>query len=105
MEHLLVLLIENENFLLFGIIINFFATFGFGIYKSINLNAEESLYLMENYPVKTNFFKLLLYWFVPYLGYFSALKETWILQNYIKNGKTTFDFIEDKLKAEIEKDR
>ena len=105
MERLLVLLVENENFLLFGIVVNFVATFGFGLYKSMSLEPEESLYLIENYPVKTNFTKLLFYWFIPYLGYCLALKETCILQNYIKNGKTTFDFLEDKLKAETKKNQ
>jgi len=92
---------QNENIILFGILLNLFATIGFGIYKSFNLNSEQMEYLMQKYPVKNSTIKLAIYWFIPYLGYLLVLKDVILLQKYIKNGYFVFDYLEDKLKQEI----
>jgi len=95
-------LLENESILLLGVMLNILGTLGLGIYKSANLNPKQIRYLMETYPVKKNPLKLFVYWFMPYWGYVMALKEAYMIQRYLRHGKAVFDYVEDKLKNEIQ---
>jgi hypothetical protein len=93
-------LAEYHNLVLFGILLNFISTIGFGIYKSFNLNQEQILNLMDQYPVKSNTVRMLAMWLIPFLGYFTVLRDILLVQRYFKHGKNVYDFIEDKLKKE-----
>jgi len=101
MNELIDLMNQNENVILFGVLLNLVSTIGFGIYKSFNLNSEQMEYLMEKYPVRNSAIKLAAYWFIPYLGYFLVFKDVLLLQKYLKHEYSVFDYIEDKLKKEI----
>ena len=101
MNEIINLMNQNENLMLFGVLLNLMSTIGFGIYKSFNLNSEQMEYLMEKYPVKNSAIKLAAYWFMPYLGYFLVLKDVLLLQKYLKHEYSVFDYIEDKLKKEV----
>jgi len=101
MNEIINLMNQNENLMLFGVLLNLMSTIGFGIYKSFNLNSEQMEYLMEKYPVRNSAIKLAIYWFVPYLGYFLVFKDILLLQKYIRHEYSVFDYIEDKLKKEV----
>ncbi len=90
-----------QEMILFGVLINFIFTIGFGIYKSFNLNQKQIMYLLEKYPIKNNTLRIASMWFIPYLGYLFVLKDVWLVQNYLKNDLTVFDYVEDKLKREF----
>ena len=90
-----------DAILLFGVVMNFLLTFAFGIYKSLNLNYEQTVQLMEKYPVKTNNIKLLTLWFVPWVGSLYVFWELGRLQRYLNAGFTVYDYIEEKLKKQM----
>ncbi len=92
---------EFQDAILFGVLLNFVATVGFGIYKSFNLNSKQMEYLMDTYHVKNSTLKAIFYWFVPYMGYILVLKDVLSLQRYLKHGFSVFDYVEDKLKREM----
>jgi len=89
-----------QEIILFGVLLNFVFTVGFGIYKSFNLNSKQMEYLMDKYKVKDNTVKIIFYWFVPFMGYLLVLKDVLKLQRYLKHGFSVFDYVEDKLKRE-----
>ena len=92
---------EYQEVVLFGILINFIFTIGFGVYKSMNLDQKQMMYLMDKYPIKNNTLRIASLWFVPYLGYIHVLKDVWLVQTYLKNNQSVFDYVEDKLKKEL----
>ena len=92
---------EYQEVILFGVLLNFVATVGFGVYKSFHLNSEQMEYLMDKYHVKNSTLKVIFYWFVPFMGYLLVLKDVVMLQRYLKHGFSVFDYVEDKLKREM----
>jgi len=92
---------EYQEVILFGVLLNFVATVGFGVYKSLHLNSEQMEYLMDKYHVKNSTLKIIFYWFVPFMGYLLVLKDVVMLQRYLKHGFSVFDYVEDKLKREM----
>lgn len=103
MEDLLLLLTGNIDVIVFGICMNILLTFGFGIYKTFNLNYEQTVVLMDKYPVKTKTFKLLILWFLPWFGVGYIFYELITVQRYINNGLRVYDYLEHKLQREFEK--
>lgn len=91
---------EYKNIIMFGILMNLIFTVGFGIYKSMNLDSKQMSYLMDKYKTKNNPVKILAYWFLPFFGYAMVLKDILLLQKYLKNGFSVFDYVEDRLKKE-----
>ena len=90
-----------EGVLLFGVIMNFLLTFAFGIYKSLNLNYEQTVRLMEKYPVKSNNTKLMMLWFLPWVGVAYVFLELSRLQKYLNRGQTVYEYIEKKLQEQM----
>ena len=105
MEDIALLITENQNILLFGILINLISTLGFGFYKSLQLNSKQIDYLMQTYKAKDDLTKLLMYWFIPYYGYSMVFKDVILLQRYFNKGFTVFDYVEDKLKQQSAKSK
>ena len=60
----------------------------------------QQVYLVQTYPSKTNIIKILSFWFVPYLGFLFVFKDVLALQRYLNGGRTVFEYVEDRLKAE-----
>ena len=87
-----------KGWLLFGVVLNFTFTIGYGVYKSLNLSYEDTLYLMQKYPMQDNTVKLLFIWAVPFLGFVYVLVDVVKLQLYLNHGKRVYDYIEDKLR-------
>lgn len=94
---------QYQELLLFGVVMNLVTTIGFGVYKSYNLKYEQMVYLVQTYPAKTNIVKILSFWFVPYMGFLFVFKDVLSLQNYLNGGRTVFEYVEDRLKAETAK--
>jgi hypothetical protein len=92
---------KYQELILFGVLLNFVATVGFGIYKSLHLDSKQMEYLMDRYHVKNSTLKIIFYWFVPFMGYLLVLKDVLMLQRYLKYGFSVFDYVEDKLKREM----
>ena len=86
-------IIEYQNYILFGILLNFIFTIWFGVYKSTQLKEEQMFSLMQKYEPKNDTLKIALYWFVPYYGYFQVLRDVILLQKYLKNGFSVYDYI------------
>ncbi|MCV6608652.1 MAG: hypothetical protein OIF32_10595 [Campylobacterales bacterium] len=103
MNELLLLVENNIAVLLFGIVMNLGLTFGFGIYKAMNLSYNQTVVLMDKYPVKTKSGKLVFLWVVPWLGVGYIFYELLIVQKYINNGLTVYDYIEHKLQREFKR--
>ncbi len=103
MEDLLFFFTENLDVVIFGICMNIALTFGFGFYKTLNLNYQQTVVLMDKYPVKTKTSKLLALWFLPWLGVGYIFYEVIILQKYINSGFKVYDYLEHKLQREFEK--
>lgn len=89
---------DYQHIILYGIIVNFIATLGYGVYKAINVDAEKILLLVEKYPPKDETLKLIILWFLPFLGFFYVLKEVWLLQRFLNHGFSITDYIEYRLK-------
>lgn len=103
MNEILLLVENNIAVLLFGIVMNLGLTFGFGIYKAMNLSYNQTVVLMDKYPVKTKSGKLVFLWVVPWLGVGYIFYELLIVQKYINNGLTVYDYIEHKLQREFKR--
>lgn len=89
------------SFLLFGIAMNLALTFGFGIFKVLNLSFEQTTQLMQSYPAKTNMFKLWFLWLVPWAGFVYIFYEIFILQRFINSGRGVYEYLEYKLQKEL----
>jgi hypothetical protein len=103
MEEILILLESNISVILFGIVMNLGLTFGFGIYKAMNLSYNQTVVLMDKYPVKTKSGKLVVLWVVPWLGVGYIFYELITVQKYLNNGLTVYDYIEHKLQRELQR--
>ena len=103
MEEILLLVENNIAVLLFGIVMNLGLTFGFGIYKAMNLSYNQTVVLMDKYPVKTKSGKLVVLWVVPWLGVGYIFYELLIVQRYLNNGMSVYDYIEHKLQREFKR--
>lgn len=88
----------------FGILLNFAMFFGFAIYKAMNLNHAQVVDLIAKYPVKTNYLKVAVLLFVPYLGTAYIFKELMALQYQISSGNGVYEYLENKLKKEYTKE-
>lgn len=85
-----------------GIIMNVLITFGFGIYKALNLSGKQARMLFEKYPIKTNMMRLSLMWLVPWLGFIYVFYEISILQRVLNSGKGVYEYLEYKLQRAME---
>lgn len=103
MEELMLFIEYNSTVLIFGIVMNLVLTFGFGIYKAMNLNYNQTVVLMDKYPVKTKTGKLFFLWLIPWLGVGYIFYELITLQRYLNNGFTVYDYIEYKLQREYQR--
>jgi len=101
MEEIMFLMEENIGVLIFGIIMNLGLTFGFGFYKAFNLSYNQTVTLMEQYPVRTKTGKMVVLWVVPWLGVGYIFYELLAVQKYINNGLSIYDYIEHKLQREL----
>ncbi len=100
MDEILFLIEDNMSIIVFGIIMNLGLTFGFGIYKAFNLTYNQTVTLMEKYPVKTKSGKLVILWIIPWLGVGYIFYELLTVQRYINSGLSVYDYIEHKLQRE-----
>lgn len=89
---------EYQNALMFGIVLNFVTTFGFGIYKAVNLTEEQMKGLMSKYQPRDDMKKIILLWFIPYVGFLYVFKEVWKLQRFINEGLGVYEYVEQTLK-------
>jgi hypothetical protein len=97
-------LVAYQMELLFGVLLNLLMTFGFGFYKVMNLSFDQTVILMERYPVRPNYLKVLSLWFLPYAGTLYIFRELWYLQGYIRAGQGVYGYLEAKLKADYAKE-
>lgn len=104
MEEISLFIAMYKSEIAFGILLNLFMTFGFGFYKVMNLNYQQTVYLMEKYPVKANYAKVLFLWFVPFVGTVYIFKELIDLQKQIGIGKGVYEYLENKLKKDYAKE-
>lgn len=91
---------DYEYILLYGIVVNFIATLGYGAYKAVNVEPEKIMGLIERYPPKDETVKLISLWFIPFLGFIYVFKEVWILQKFLNKGFGVIDYIEFRLKQQ-----
>ncbi|MDR1912554.1 MAG: hypothetical protein LBQ52_09470 [Helicobacteraceae bacterium] len=94
------ILIDYQYELAFGVLLNFAMSFGFGIYKIFNVDFMSIAKLMDRYPIKPNYLKTVVLWFVPYFGACVVFYELFILQKAINRGKTVYEYMEDKISRE-----
>ncbi|MEF3191254.1 MAG: hypothetical protein K6347_01700 [Campylobacterales bacterium] len=95
---MLELISSYETFLLYGIALNLIATFGFGLYKSTQVDPERLMALLGDYPMQGEFVRALLYWFIPYLGVIHVGIEAWRLQQFINRGMGVMEYLEDYIR-------
>ncbi len=98
------LVAHYQTELLFGILLNLLMTFGFGFYKVMNLSYDQTVILMERYPVRPNYLKVLALWFLPYVGTLYIFRELYVLQGYLRAGEGVYGYLEAKLKADYAKE-
>ncbi len=90
---------QYQDTIALGIFLNLVSTFGFGFYKTLCLNEDEAVYLVEKYQAKVGISKLLTMWLLPFYGFLYVAKEIWKLQfAYINKGLSVFNYLEDNLK-------
>lgn len=89
--------------LMFGIILNLAMTFGFGFYKVMNLKYEQTVTLMERYPVRPSYFKIAALWLVPFAGVVYIFRELLLLQRFISAGEGVYEYLEERLSRDYAK--
>ncbi|GHV03407.1 hypothetical protein AGMMS50229_02470 [Campylobacterota bacterium] len=94
-----------QSFDILGIVLNIVMTFAFGLYKSLRMNIDEMIYLMDRYPVKTKLYKLIALWFIPYAGVCYIFYQLFLLQRILYGGGSVYDYMEAKLSADYQKQK
>ncbi len=100
-------MIENyQNYFAFGILLNITSTIGFGIYKASNISESQAFHLVSSYEAKANVWRVVIMWFVPFLGFLNVFKEVFKLQTgYLNRGLTVFNYVEDKVRKDSKEGR
>lgn len=93
-------LMRWESELMFGVLLNLAMTFGFGLYKVMNLNSEQTMALMERYPVKPNYLKVAVLWLLPFAGTVYIFRELLFLQRFIAVGQGVYEYLEARLERD-----
>lgn len=104
MEDILLFYVAYQSEIAFGILLNLAMTFGFGAYKVMNLNYDQTVVLMDKYPVKPSYFKIAILWFVPFLGTVYIFRELMALQKEISAGAGVYEYLEKKLQKDYAKE-
>ena len=97
------LFVHYQTELLFGVLLNLLMTFGFGFYKVMNLSYDQTVILMERYPVRPNYLKVITLWFIPFAGTLYIFRELMRLQAHIRCGGGVYEYLEAKLKYDYAK--
>ena len=91
--------------LAFGVVLNIIMTFGFGLYKTLNVSIDEMLSLLERYPIKPNYLKVVALWLVPYAGVCYIFHQLYLLQRAFAEGRNMQQYLEAKLSGDYAKQK
>ncbi|MDR1452266.1 MAG: hypothetical protein LBI57_08085 [Helicobacteraceae bacterium] len=94
------IIIEYQNELIFGVLLNAALVFGLGLYEALNVDIARMTALIDRYPIKPNVIKFVALLFAPYIGSCYVFYELYILQKAINRGKTVYDYVENKIVKE-----